>query len=115
MNCGKAFSLVYNVDDHAHEDLIEQVALRYIHDNALNPFKYPSLLRMEQEIISMACSLLGAPPRAGAVTSGGTESIFCAVQVARCVHSGHSHIARCQWVSSSVRHNHCSSCATRRR
>ena len=38
---------------------------------------------MEQEIISMACGLLGAPPRAGAVTSGGTESIFFAVQVAR--------------------------------
>ena len=31
----------------------------------------------------MACGLLGAPPRAGAVTSGGTESIFLAVQVAR--------------------------------
>ncbi|MCB0961960.1 MAG: hypothetical protein KDA98_01430, partial [Acidimicrobiales bacterium] len=31
---GKAFSLVYNVDDHEHEDLIEQVALRYLHDNA---------------------------------------------------------------------------------
>ncbi|MCB1040942.1 MAG: hypothetical protein KDA94_15635, partial [Acidimicrobiales bacterium] len=33
---GRAFSLVYNVGDHEHEDLIEQVALRYLHDNALN-------------------------------------------------------------------------------
>jgi sphinganine-1-phosphate aldolase len=80
---GRAFSLVYNPGDDDLEHVLEEVARTYLHDNALNPFKYPSLLRMEQEIISMACGLLGAPPRAGAVTSGGTESIFCAVQVAR--------------------------------
>jgi glutamate/tyrosine decarboxylase-like PLP-dependent enzyme len=80
---GKAFSLVYNVDDHAHEELIEQVALRYIHDNALNPFKYPSVLQMELDIISMACQLVGTEPNAGSLSSGGTESIFLAVQVAR--------------------------------
>jgi glutamate/tyrosine decarboxylase-like PLP-dependent enzyme len=80
---GRAFSLVYNVDDHAHEDLIEQVALRYIHDNALNPFKYPSVLQMELDVIAMACQLLGTEPNAGSMSSGGTESIFLAVQVAR--------------------------------
>lgn len=80
---GKAFSLVYNVDDHEHEELIEQVALRYIHDNALNPFKYPSVLQMELDVISMACQLLGTEPNAGSMSSGGTESIFLAVQVAR--------------------------------
>jgi len=80
---GKAFSLVYNVDDHEHEDLIEQVALRYIHDNALNPFKYPSVLQMELDVIAMACQLLGTEPNAGSLSSGGTESIFLAVQVAR--------------------------------
>jgi glutamate/tyrosine decarboxylase-like PLP-dependent enzyme len=80
---GRAFSLVYNVDDHAHEELIEQVALRYIHDNALNPFKYPSVLQMELDVISMACQLLGTEPDAGSMSSGGTESIFLAVQVAR--------------------------------
>ena len=80
---GKAFSLVYNVDDHDHEELIEQVAVRYIHDNALNPFKYPSVLQMELDIISMACQLLGTEPNAGSLSSGGTESIFLAVQVAR--------------------------------
>src|SRR6476660_5819192 len=69
---GRAFSLVYNPGDEQLEHLLEEVARAYLHDNALNPFKYPSLLRMEQEIISMACSLFGAPPRAGAITSGGT-------------------------------------------
>jgi glutamate/tyrosine decarboxylase-like PLP-dependent enzyme len=80
---GRAFSLVYNSGDEELERVLEEVARTYLHDNALNPFKYPSLLRMEQEIIAMACGLLGAPPRTGAVTSGGTTSIFCAVQVAR--------------------------------
>jgi glutamate/tyrosine decarboxylase-like PLP-dependent enzyme len=80
---GRAFSLVYNVDDHAHEELIEQVGLRYLHDNALNPFKFPSVLQMELDLIAMAADLLGTAPDAGAVTSGGTESIFLAVQVGR--------------------------------
>lgn len=80
---GRAFSLVYNVDDHEHEELIEQVAVRYLHDNALNPFKYPSVLQMELDVIAMACQLLGTEPNCGSMSSGGTESIFLAVQVAR--------------------------------
>ncbi|WP_426572959.1 pyridoxal phosphate-dependent decarboxylase family protein [Aquihabitans sp. McL0605] len=80
---GRAFSLVYNVDDHEHEELIEQVGLRYLHDNALNPFKYPSVLQMELDVIAMAAQLLGTQPDAGSMSSGGTESIFLAVQVAR--------------------------------
>jgi glutamate/tyrosine decarboxylase-like PLP-dependent enzyme len=80
---GHAFSLVYNVGDHVHEELIEQVGLRYLHDNALNPFKYPSVLQMELDVIAMACQLLGTEPNCGSMSSGGTESIFLAVQVAR--------------------------------
>ncbi|MBA3282919.1 MAG: aspartate aminotransferase family protein [Acidimicrobiia bacterium] len=80
---GKAFSLVYNVDDHEHEELLEQVGVRYLHDNALNPFKYPSVLQMELDVIAMAADLMGTEPNAGALSSGGTESIFLAVQVAR--------------------------------
>ena len=80
---GRAFSLVYNVGDHEHEELIEQVGVRYLHDNALNPFKFPSVLQMELDLVAMAAHLMGSPPDAGAVTSGGTESIFLAVQVAR--------------------------------
>ncbi len=80
---GKAFSLVYNVDDHEHEELLEQVGVRYLHDNALNPFKYPSVLQMELDVIAMAAGLLGTAPDAGSLTSGGTESILLAVQVAR--------------------------------
>ena len=80
---GRAFSLVYNVDDDEHEHLLAEVAGRFLHENALNPFKYPSLLQMELELVAMACGLFGTAPDAGALTSGGTESIFLAVQVAR--------------------------------
>lgn len=80
---GRAFSLVYNVGDHRHESLLEDVGVRFLHDNALNPFKYPSVLQMELDVIAMAADLLGTAPDAGSLSSGGTESIFLAVQVAR--------------------------------
>ncbi|MCU1352664.1 MAG: PLP-dependent enzyme glutamate decarboxylase, partial [Acidimicrobiales bacterium] len=80
---GKAFSLVYNPDDAELEHLLEEVGKRYLHENALNPFKVPSVLQMELEVVGMAADLFGTAPNAGSMTSGGTESIFLAVQVAR--------------------------------
>lgn len=80
---GKAFSLVYNVGDEGLETVLHEVASLYLHENALNPFAFPSLLHMEQEIVAMAADLLGGRADAGALTSGGTESIFLAVQTAR--------------------------------
>jgi len=80
---GRAFSLVYNSGDAAHEALLHQVAERYLHENALNPFRYPSLLQMELDLVSMGGALVGTGPDCGAVTAGGSVSIFCAVQVAR--------------------------------
>jgi glutamate/tyrosine decarboxylase-like PLP-dependent enzyme len=79
---GRTFSLIYNVGDPDLERLLHAVADEYLHENALNPFKFPSLLRMEQEIIAMASDLLGGSG-AGSISSGGTESIFLAVQTAR--------------------------------
>ncbi len=80
---GRAFSLVYHPDDVALEDLLHEVGRRYLHENALNPFKYPSLVEMEAEVVATAAGLVGAPPKAGTMTSGGTESIFLAVHTAR--------------------------------
>lgn len=78
---GKAFSLVYNADDAELERLQHTIASMFLHENALNPFRYRTLLRMEAEILEMAKGLFGAG-HAG-LTSGGTESIFLAVQTAR--------------------------------
>jgi sphinganine-1-phosphate aldolase len=80
---GRTFSLVYNAADRELERLHEAVAAEYLHENYLNPFAFPSLLRMEREVVAMAADLLHGNPRGGKLTSGGTESLFLAVQVAR--------------------------------
>lgn len=78
---GKAFSLVYNTDDPELAALQHRVADIFLHENALNPFRYETLLRMEGDVLAMARGLFGAGH--AALTSGGTESIFLAVQTAR--------------------------------
>jgi glutamate/tyrosine decarboxylase-like PLP-dependent enzyme len=80
---GRTFSLVYNAADPELERLQEAVATEYLHENYLNPFAFPSLLRMEREVVAMGADLLHGNPRVGKLTSGGTESLFLAVQVAR--------------------------------
>ena len=78
---GKAFSLVYHADDPELEELLHAVAADFLHENALNPFRYETLLKMESEVIDFAKDLFGAS--AGSMSSGGTESIFLAVYTAR--------------------------------
>lgn len=78
---GRAFSLVYNADDPVLDDLLHTVGAMFLHENALNPFRYDTLLKMETEVVSMATAMVGAS--AGSMSSGGTESIFLAVQTAR--------------------------------
>jgi sphinganine-1-phosphate aldolase len=80
---GRTFSLVYNAADPELERLHEAVAVEYLHENYLNPFAFPSLLHMEREVVTMGADLLHGNPRGGKLTSGGTESLFLAVQVAR--------------------------------
>ncbi len=101
---GRAFSLVYNVGDEGLESVLHDVAGLYLHENALNPFAFPSLLHMEQQVVAMAADLLGAPPNAGALTSGGTESIFLAVQTAREHARGTRGIAEPQIVTANTAH-----------
>ena len=56
----------------------------YQSENALGPVAFPSLKRMEDEVVGMGLSLLHAPPGArGNITSGGTESILLAVKTCR--------------------------------
>jgi glutamate/tyrosine decarboxylase-like PLP-dependent enzyme len=100
---GRAFSLVYNADDAVLEDLQHRVADRFLHENALNPFAYPSLLRMEQEVIAAAAELFGTDPHAGSMTSGGTESIFLAVYTAR-EHARERGVTRPRLVLASTAH-----------
>jgi glutamate/tyrosine decarboxylase-like PLP-dependent enzyme len=53
-------------------------------ENGLGPMAFPSLARMEREVVGHALALLHAPEGAnGAMTSGGTDSIVMAVKTAR--------------------------------
>ena len=79
---GRTFSLVYHPDDEDLDRLQEAVAIEYLHENALNPFAFPSLTEMEGEVIAWGSALVNGPGH-GRLTSGGTESIFLAVQTMR--------------------------------
>lgn len=80
---GRVFSLVYHAGE-AHEDLLQRAHALYASANLLNPIAFKSLRRMEAEVTQMVASLLHGPPSTvGCVTSGGTESILCAVATYR--------------------------------
>ena len=74
---------VFNAGEDVLRVAKEAYAL-YQSENALGPAAFPSLRRMEDEVVSMGLSLLHAPERAcGDMTSGGSESIFLAVKACR--------------------------------
>jgi glutamate/tyrosine decarboxylase-like PLP-dependent enzyme len=87
---GRVFSLVYSAGESVHR-LLEQAATLYSAENALNTEVFPSLGRMQQDIVDIALGLLGAdrlpgddPSQArGFLTSGGTESLLQATKTAR--------------------------------
>ncbi len=80
---GRAFSLVYHAGDEL-SDFVKQAYTTYFSENALNPSAFPSLRRMETEVVSMAADMLGGDEGVvGNMTSGGTESILMAVKTAR--------------------------------
>ena len=79
----RTWSLIYPAGEDV-EEVVEQANLLYLHENALNPMRFPSLRTMEREVVSMTAHLLHAPGGAGGcMTSGGTESILMAVKTAR--------------------------------
>lgn len=80
---GRVFSLVYHAGD-AHARLVERAHAVYASANLLNPIAFASLRRLERELVEMTARLFHGPATAvGTVTSGGTESILCAVAAYR--------------------------------
>ena len=71
----------------AGEDVLEvakQAYLMFFSENGLGPRAFGSLARFEADIVAMGLGLLnGGPDARGAMTTGGTESIFLAVKAAR--------------------------------
>lgn len=80
---GKTFSYVYNAGS-APEEVCKEAYMAYLSENGLNPTVFPSLLRLENEVVAMASAHLGGNSEVvGNFTSGGTESIILAVKTAR--------------------------------
>jgi sphinganine-1-phosphate aldolase len=80
---GRTFGLVFDGGDELHR-VVETVASMFLHDNALNPMAFPSLARIQSEVVGITGELLHVPDGAGGfMTSGGTESILMAVKAAR--------------------------------
>jgi glutamate/tyrosine decarboxylase-like PLP-dependent enzyme len=80
---GRTFGLVYDGGPSVHA-VAERAAALYLHENALNTRAFPSLGAIQNEVVGWTASLLHGPDTAaGFLTSGGTESIQCAVLAAR--------------------------------
>lgn len=72
---------------YAGEDVLEvakKAYAMYFSENGLGPRAFGSLAKFESEVVAMGLSLLhGGPGARGAMTTGGTESIFLAAKCAR--------------------------------
>lgn len=83
---GRVFSLVYHIPGeagHAHEQLLQRAHAMFASANLLNPMAFKSLKQLETELVEMAGRLFHCAGAVGTVTSGGTESILCAVAAYR--------------------------------
>ena len=72
---------------HPGEDVLQvakEAYALYQSENALGPAAFPSLRRMEEEVVGMGLGLMHGPAGAtGNMTSGGTESIMLATKSCR--------------------------------
>ncbi len=80
---GRVLTGLYDPGHEAHE-LAVKAYTRFLAHNALYVNMYPSLSRLEQEVVASVLMLLrGDEQTVGNITSGGTESILMAVKTAR--------------------------------
>lgn len=80
---GKTAVYVFNAGEEISQ-IQKEAYSAYMSENGLGPVAFPSLAKMEADVISMALDLLHGPEGAtGAMTSGGTDSITMAMKTAR--------------------------------
>lgn len=81
---GRTWAYVYDPGRADIDRVTKRALLDFYDENALDPTVFPSLLRIENEVIAMARAHLGGGPEVvGSFTTGGTESIMMAVKAAR--------------------------------
>ena len=81
---GKTFSLVYPTGRADIDDVLLEANNLYLYENALNPIRFPSLQKMEADVVANTGALVNLPPAGGGtMASGGSESILMSVLVNR--------------------------------
>ncbi|RFU19067.1 pyridoxal phosphate-dependent decarboxylase family protein [Geodermatophilus marinus] len=81
---GATMAYVYDSGLAGLDDLAAAAQAAYQWTNALDPTAFPSVARIEGDLVAAGLGLLGGGPGAvGTVTSGGTESCLLAVLAAR--------------------------------
>jgi len=77
---GRSWSLVYYAGNE-HADFVKEIYCQFMSENGAGPTMFPSLRRLESEVVAMVSSLLGGTGvEVGTMTSGGTESILLAMR-----------------------------------
>ena len=80
---GKTAIYIFNAGEEV-ERVKKTAYAMFSEENGLGPAAFPSLAQMEREVVAFGLQLLNAPQgAAGAMTSGGTDSIVMAVKAAR--------------------------------
>ncbi len=80
---GKVLAYIYDGGEEV-EDVTKEAYSLYLTENGLDFTSFPSMVKLETEVIrSIAVLLRGDENMVGSFTSGGTESILCAVKTAR--------------------------------
>ncbi|MGY1604280.1 pyridoxal phosphate-dependent decarboxylase family protein [Geodermatophilus sp. SYSU D00815] len=81
---GATMAYVYDSGLAGLDDLAAAAQAAFLWTNALDPTAFPSVARIEDDLVGAALDLLHGPPGAvGTLTSGGTESCLLAVLAAR--------------------------------
>jgi sphinganine-1-phosphate aldolase len=80
---GKVWCYVYNPGDETTQ-VVREAYLSFLTENGLDPSVFPSVLKLETDVVRMVATLLrGDGNVVGHITTGGTESIMLAVKTAR--------------------------------
>ena len=80
---GKVWCYVYNPGEAAAE-VTREAYLSFLIENGLDPTVFPSMLKLETDVVRATINLLRGDSNAvGHLTTGGTESIMLAVKTAR--------------------------------
>lgn len=81
---GRTWAYVYDSAMPAIDDLASRAYVAYLPVNGLDPTVFPSLVKLENDVVRHAAGLLQGDDRVvGTFTSGGTESCMLAVKAAR--------------------------------